>query len=370
MTSRRMPGVRYPDQAIASDATAATLRRDMGAFTGVRSPALRSAPAAPATRTARAELDDPTITALMVAVLTIVTFVLVRLTGGAPSAVMELGFAPVALGAYAFGWRGGLVTGIAVAAALGPVPALAGFDRVEGPVAWLIRGTAFAGIGVLTGRLLERSVAGAGRARARVAEVVVRERESLVALATAAESRDTDGGHVRRLDLLSRRLAESAGLDAHSAATIGWSAMLHDLGKLRVPERILLNPHPLNGDEWTVIRLHPIWGEQALEGGEHLEIARQIARSHHENWDGTGYPDGLYGDRIPLPARIVRIADAFDAMTNQRPYQDPISFEAALEELHANAGHDFDPDLVARFGDVLRTDGDLRSQLTTLRLGG
>jgi hypothetical protein len=341
----------------------------MGASSGVRSPALRRAQDAPVLDPARAELDGPTITALAVAALTLVTFILVRLTGGAPNAVMELGYVPVALGAYAFGWRGGLVTGLAVAAALGPVPALVGFDRVEAPTAWLIRGTALAGIGLLVGRLLESSAAGAGHARARVAEVVQRERESLVALATAAESRDADGGHVRRLDLLSRRLAESSGMDPRSAATIGWSAMLHDLGKLRVPERILLNPHPLNGDEWAVVRLHPIWGEQALTGGAHLDVARQIARSHHENWDGSGYPDGLYGDRIPMAARIVRITDAFDAMTNRRPYQEPVSFEAALEELHANAGHDFDPDLVARFSNLLRTDGDLRAQLTTLRPG-
>jgi putative two-component system response regulator len=189
----------------------------------------------------------------------------------------------------------------------------------------------------------------------------------LIALATAAESRDGDGGHVRRLELLSRRLAARAGVDARVAATIGWSAMLHDIGKIRVPERILLNPHPLNRDEWTVIHLHPLWSEQALAGGEHLDVARQIARSHHENWDGSGYPDGRYGDQIPMAARIVRITDAFDAMTSQRPYQDPVSFEAALEELQANAGQHFDPELVARFSDLLRADTDLRSQLMSLR---
>ena len=286
--------------------------------------------------------------AAAVATLALVTFVLVRLTGGAPSAVL---------------------TGLFVAAAMGPLPALAGFDRVEGPAAWLIRATAFAGVGLLVGRLLDRSRADAIHARARLATVVERERETLVALATAAESRDTDGGHVRRLELLSRRLAERAGLDARAAATIGWSAMLHDIGKIRVPERILLNPHPLNGDEWAVIHLHPMWSEEALADGEHLAVARQIARSHHENWDGTGYPDGLYGDQIPLAARIVRITDAFDAMTNRRPYQDPVSMEAALEELQATAGHHVDPGLVGRFSDLLRSDGDLRSQLTSLRPG-
>lgn len=344
------------------------------ASTGVSSPALRSAPGAPATaalvtpvpRPRRAELDDPRVMAAAVATLALATFVLVRLTGGAPNAAMELGFAPVVLAAYAFGWRGAVLTGLFVAAALGPLPALAGFDRVEGPAAWLIRATAFAGVGLLVGRLLDRSGAAAARMRGHLAEVVQRERETLIALATAAESRDGDGGHVRRLELLSRRLAERAGADAATAATIGWSAMLHDIGKIRVPERILLNPNPLNPDEWEVIHRHPLWSEQALAGGEHLEVARQIARSHHENWDGSGYPDGRYGDQIPLAARIVRITDAFDAMTNRRPYQDPVSLEAALEELHANAGVHFDPALVRRFSDLLRTDQDLRSQLTSL----
>ena len=342
----------------------------MGASSGIRSPGLAAQATARVPASLRAELDDPTVTALIIASLTLVTFVLVRFTGGAPNAVMELGYAPVALAAYAFGWRGGLAAGLAVGAALGPAPALLGFDRVEGPAEWLIRSTAFAGIGTLIGRLLDRSASDAGHARARLAEVAMRERESLIALATAAESRDTDAGeHVRRLELTSQRLAERAGLDPRAAAGIGWAAMLHDIGKLRVPERILLKASPLNPDEWTIVRLHPIWSEQALGTGEHLAVARQVARSHHENWDGTGYPDGLYGDRIPLAARIVRITDAFDAMTNRRPYQSPVSFEAALEELHANAGRDFDPELVRLFGDLLRTDAALRSHLTDLRLG-
>ena len=124
-------------------------------------------------------------------------------------------------------------------------------------------------------------------------------------MAKAAESRDTEAGeHVRRIELTSRQLALRAGLDDRLAAEVGWAATLHDIGKLRVPEPILLKPGPLDGDEWDVVRRHPIWSEQALGSGEGLATAREIARSHHENWDGTGYPDGLYGDRIPLAARI------------------------------------------------------------------
>jgi hypothetical protein len=278
----------------------------MGASSGVRSPVARTPsgarelPAAPAARglgALRDQLDDPAVVALAIASLTLVTFALVRITGGAPNAVMELGYAPVALAAYAFGWRGGLIAGIAVGLALGPLPALAGFDRVEGPAEWLIRATAFGGIGTLIGRMLDRSASEASHARARLAVVVQRERDSLIALATAAESRDMDAGeHLRRLQLSSHRLAERAGLDPRAAATVGWTSMLHDVGKLRVPERILLKPEPLDQEEWTIVRLHPIWSEQALAGGEHLSVAREVARSHHENWDGTGYPDDARGE--------------------------------------------------------------------------
>jgi HD-GYP domain-containing protein (c-di-GMP phosphodiesterase class II) len=351
----------------------------MGANTGVRSPAQLPPSLRRAYDTARAELEDPAMVALAIAALTLVTFTLVRLMGGAPNVLMELGFVPVVLAAYAFGRQGGLATGIVVAAALGPAPALIGFDRVEGPVEWLIRVAAFGGIGALVGHLLEGAGPGVRGPRAvrspravgptvRLVDGPGREREALLALAVAAESRDSDAGnHVRRLEMTSRRLALRAGMGEDLADEVAWAAMFHDLGKVRVPEQILLKPQPLDPDEWTIVRNHPIWSEEALVGGDHLALAREVARSHHENWDGTGYPDGLYGDRIPLAARIVRIADAFDAMTNRRPYQQPVSFEAALEELHANAGQDFDPDLVRHFMDAIRTDHALRTELTGLR---
>ncbi len=316
----------------------------------------------------RAELDDPVITTLTIAGLTLFTFIFVRITGGAPSAIMELGYAPVALAAYAFGWRGGIVVGIVVGAVLGPAPALLGFSRVEGPAEWLIRATAFAGIGALIGRMLDRSATEATDVRGRLVEIAERHREGLLALATAAESRDADAvEHVRRLEITSRRLALQAGLSDRVAQDIAWASMFHDIGKVRVPDRILLKPEPLDPDEWTIVRLHPIWSEQALGGGDYLATAREVARWHHENWDGSGYPDGLYGDRIPLAARIVRITDAFDAMTNIRPYQQPVSFEAALEDMQANAGIDFDPDLVEHFVELVRTDAELRTHLTDLR---
>ena len=342
----------------------------MGAGTGVGAPAQQRVPSVSrAVETLRTELDDPAMTILAIASLTLLTFTAVRITGGAPSALMELGYAPVALAAYAFGSRGGLAIGIVVGAILGPLPALLGFSGVEGPAEWLIRVSAYAGVGTVIGAMLGRTAVDAGEIHARLADIQERERQSLLALATAAESRDTDAGeHVRRLEVTSRTLAARLGMDEREVDQIGMGAAFHDIGKIRVPERILMKPDALDPDEWTVVRLHPIWSEQALGAGGHLALAREIARWHHENWDGSGYPDGLYGDRIPLSARIVRIADAFDAMTNRRPYQPPVSFEAALEELQARAGQDYDPTLVERFVEMIRGDADLRAELTDLRL--
>ncbi len=348
----------------------------MGANTGVRSPAQLPPSLRRAFDTARAELEDPAMVALAIATLTLVTFTLVRLTGGAPNVLMELGFLPVVLAAYAFGRQGGLATGVVVAAALGPAPALIGFDRVEGPIEWLIRVAAFGGIGALVGHLLEGSGPGtrgarvglAGRAVTSRVEAPAPEHDRLLTLAQAAEAREGDAGrHIRRLEITSRRLALRAGMDDRLAQDVARAAMYHDLGKVRVPEGILRKPEPLEPDEWTIVRNHPIWTEEALAGAEHLALAREVGRWHHENWDGTGYPDGLYGDRIPQAARIVRITDAFDAMTNRRPYQPPVSFEAALEELQANAGQDFDPDLVRQFMELIRSDHALRTELTGLR---
>jgi HD-GYP domain-containing protein (c-di-GMP phosphodiesterase class II) len=132
--------------------------------------------------------------------------------------------------------------------------------------------------------------------------------------------------------------------------------MLHDIGKLRVPDHILTKPGPLTADEEAIVRLHTVWGERILADGDGYGIARRVVRWHHENFDGSGYPDGLRYDRIPHEARIVRIADAFDAMTHGRRYQAARDLEWAADELLRCSGQQFDPDLVRVFLDVLSAD--------------
>jgi putative two-component system response regulator len=131
--------------------------------------------------------------------------------------------------------------------------------------------------------------------------------------------------------------------------------MLHDIGKLHVPDRIILKPGPLTPDEWEIVRSHTVHGDEILGDCEGFETARRVARWHHENVDGSGYPDRLRGTEIPLEARIVRIADAFDAMTNDRPYSRARSAEDALDELDRYRGLQFDPELVRLMEQLIRS---------------
>jgi putative nucleotidyltransferase with HDIG domain len=299
----------------------------------------------------------------------LLALVLVRLTGGSPNPLNHLGYLPIVLAAYLFGWRGGLLVAAYVGCLLGPFPTLANLGgSPEGPDAWAIRGATFALVGGLTGYLFDHARGAMLGWKSAAVEIAQRQRDGMVALARGAEAKDTDtGDHVVRVQLVAEELARAAGIDADRAADIGWSAMLHDVGKLHVPDRILLKPGPLSADEWVIMRRHPVWGAEILAQGEGFEVARRIARWHHENIDGSGYPDGLRGERIPLEARIVRIADAYDAMTHHRPYKPARATEWALEELARCAGTQFDPELARLFIDLVRNDVGLAERLLAHR---
>ncbi|MEJ7753862.1 MAG: HD-GYP domain-containing protein [Candidatus Limnocylindrales bacterium] len=286
-----------------------------------------------------------------------------RVTGGDPTPLNHLAYAPIIIAAYLFGLRGGVSAALLVALFLSPFiwPAEASdWDSEVG----LVRMVMYLSVGGVTGLLFDRVRHALLGWQTAAVEIGHRERDGMVALARGAEAKDTDtGDHVLRVQLVAERLARAAGLDEERAADVGWSAMLHDVGKLHVPDRILLKPESLDAAEWEIMRLHTIWGEHILENGTGFELARRIARSHHECFDGRGYPDGLRGSAIPFEARIVCIADAFDAITHDRPYRPARSLEWALEELDRYAERQFDPELVRHFVELVRADPALGAKL-------
>ena len=168
------------------------------------------------------------------------------------------------------------------------------------------------------------------------------------ALALLVDQRDSyTGAHAADVAELSRRLAVELGCDPVQAAGIAMAARLHDIGKVAVPDAILLKPGRLTDDEWAFMHQHPVVGADVLSRIPALRPITAAVRAHHERWDGTGYPDGVAGEDIPLAARIIAVADAFDAMITARPYSDPIPPSAALAELARCAGTQFDPSVVA-----------------------
>ncbi len=180
--------------------------------------------------------------------------------------------------------------------------------------------------------------------------------ETLMRMAVYSEARDAfTGEHLHRVRSIARELALVLGCGAHEAEAIGKAAIAHDLGKIGVPDAVLGKPGKLTPEEFEVIKTHAEIGEQVLAGSPLFELERQCARHHHERWDGSGYPDGLAGDRIPLVARITSVADVFDALTSKRPYKDAWPSDRGLEYLEEHSGTHFDPDIVGAFRRLYET---------------
>jgi putative two-component system response regulator len=173
---------------------------------------------------------------------------------------------------------------------------------------------------------------------------------TIFALARAVEAKDSlTEAHTERVGINARRLGSAVGLPEETLDDLLWGGVIHDIGKIGVPDSILLKPGPLTPDEFGVMKLHVFTGEEIARPLRSARDLLPIIRHHHERIDGAGYPDGLAGDKIPLPARIVAICDAFDALLSDRPYRKGLTYRAALETLSAGAGTQWDAELVRVF---------------------
>ncbi|TML27867.1 MAG: diguanylate cyclase [Actinobacteria bacterium] len=216
------------------------------------------------------------------------------------------------------------------------------------------------------GRLVDRENARLlDVARNQEREVAAQYRASLVALGTALEARDGyTGGHGEETLALVRRVAERLGLSEAATAEAEAVALLHDIGKIGMPDEILRKPGPLDPRERAIMRRHPAIGERILRHVPGLESVARAVRHEHERWDGTGYPDGLAGESIPLASRITLVCDAYHAMTSVRPYRAALSHDDAAEELRDCAGRQFDPGVVGALLAAMEADPPARAGST------
>ncbi|MEW5823188.1 MAG: HD domain-containing phosphohydrolase [Pseudomonadota bacterium] len=202
--------------------------------------------------------------------------------------------------------------------------------------------------------------------RSRTAELLQTRLQIIRALGRAAEYRDENTGmHVVRMSHYSRLIAVEAGFSDDEADMLLNAAPMHDLGKIAVPDSVLQKAGPLDETEWVQMRQHPQVGADILgsiqPSSPLIEMARQIALTHHERWDGRGYPAGLAGESIPRVGRVVALADVFDALTSERPYKQAWSWEEALAHIQAESGSHFDPALVPALARALPAMMEIRS---------
>jgi ribonuclease P protein subunit RPR2 len=173
------------------------------------------------------------------------------------------------------------------------------------------------------------------------------------ALSNAVEARDAyTGKHAERVAAYGLALAREAGLEVADSPQIEFGFLLHDVGKVAVPDAILFKTSALTDEEYALMTQHPVIGSEILRDVDFLGEGKLVVRHHHERWDGTGYPDGLEGETIPLAARVFSLADTLDALTTDRPYRPASSFETAREEIRAGSGTQFDPEIVAAYEDM------------------
>jgi putative two-component system response regulator len=204
----------------------------------------------------------------------------------------------------------------------------------------------------LRARLRELESILATQAVARRRDLEAAQVDAVRRLALAAEYRDDNtADHTERVAELAAQLARRLGLSERTVWLIRRAAPLHDLGKIAVPDDILLKPGRLTDEEYEVVKTHAVLGARVLAGAEAeiLQTAERIARHHHERWDAGGYPDALGGEDIPVEARLVSVADVFDVLVHERPYKESWTLEAAAEEIRRGAGTQFDPAAVEAF---------------------
>lgn len=281
--------------------------------------------------------------ALVSGMLALAYWITYRL-GGTSTALPHVFYVPIVFAAFVYGHLGGLAAGIAAGVFCGPLmPNMTATGLPQTWVNWLLRTFFFAGIGMLTGGL-------ANSLCQRLAALRTHNIETFLAFVRAIDAKDPyTAGHSLRVAEYAGAIATALNLPPERVDRVRWAALLHDVGKIAVPGSVLRKAGRLTPQEWEQIRAHPIRSVEIVSGISSCKELLPGIRQHHERIDGQGYPDGLKGDAISLEARIIAVADAFEAMTSRRPYRDAIEPAAAVRRIQEAAGTQFDPHVVQAF---------------------
>jgi putative two-component system response regulator len=234
-------------------------------------------------------------------------------------------------------------------------------DKIE----FLARANNMLALSDVRKKLADRTVWLAEEVRKATSEIVQRERETVIRLSKAAEYRDPEtGAHILRMAHYSELIARGLGLSVDDQELLLEAAPMHDIGKVGIADNILLKPGRLTPEEFEAMKQHAMYGFEILRGSSSrvLQAGAAIALGHHEKFDGTGYPNALKGQDIPIFSRIVAVADVFDALTSERPYKTAWTLERSAEHIKASAGTHFDPDCVATFFEHWNAVLDIRQR--------
>ena len=289
-----------------------------------------------------------------------VAYALTVAAGGTSSGLPHLFYLPVFVAAFVYGWSGGVLAGLVGGLVCGVLVPVDAQGTPQDTRTWLVRLVAFVLAGGIVG-----AFSSSLRARLRQLQRVNTQVVFAFARAIDVMHRDT-AEHSGTVSIHAVVIANELGLDRQSIERVRWVALLHDVGKLAVPREVLDKPGRLTPSEWANVQAHVQASIDILAGIEAFQPYLEGIRHHHERFDGSGYPDGLAGDAIPLDARIIAVADAFDAMTSERPYRPSLSGADALAELRRASDTQFDPAIVDAFARTLTRNETHRTAPATL----
>ena len=289
---------------------------------------------------------------LFVTLLLLGCFAFIYATGGSAYPYLHVIYLPIALSAFWFFAPGGLLAGLVAGVLLGPLlPLNVATGEMQSTFAWLFRTAAFMLLGLLVGHLsfqLSQRLHKLNGSLDNLASTYARTLKTFAALVALRD--EQTGGHCERVAHNACRLGERLGLNEAQLEALYWAGVLHDLGKVATPASVLLKDGKLSAEEYAEVKKHAALGYDILmQVSPDFETIALGIRHHHERLDGSGYPDALAGEDIPIFGRILAVVDVFEALTSQRPYRGPVPADVALKHVQLNAGSHFDPDIVRLF---------------------